>query len=186
MTRALVFVLLAFVLMTIATPLLRMFGFELVGVDIPTIFVLYMALNGDRRPVLGASSLLRVEIGAPGAASALLLGYLADLLGGGIKGATSLALAGLYLTARALSRQVAISGAVSAALITFAATLPVSIIVALVRWTQGVAPSLALAGLLLGQAVLTAALAPALMRLLRFIESKLSREADGRSPLPLS
>jgi len=49
-----------------------------------------------------------------------------------------------------------------------------------------VPPSLMLVALLLGQSVLTAAVAPALMRLLRLVEVKLSREAAGRSSLSMS
>lgn len=186
MTRALVFTLLGFVLMTVTTPLLRVIGFDLLGIDVATIVVVYLSLNGDRRATLGSASLLRVDIGMPGALAALVLGYLADLLGGGVKGATSLALAVIYLIGRVMSRQVAISGALSASLVTFAATLAVSIIPTLVRWLGGVPPSLVLVALLLGQGVLTAVVAPALMRLLRLIEAKLSRESDGRSSLQMS
>ena len=184
MTRLVLYTALAFFLLTILGPLLRLVGIESASVDIGAILVLHRALGERRVPYSKEQGWRFLPSGLEGdaVALALILGYLTDLLGG-LSGVHGLGLAALYLIARALSRQVSLVGAVSQCLPSFAAAVAVAVIGLFARWATGGHVGAGIAAVLLGQAVLTAAAAPLLLRLLRWIDTKLSRESTERGTL---
>lgn len=186
MTRLIVYSILAFVLLTVLGSLLRLVGFSIVSVDVATIIVLHRALGERRAPYSREPGWRFVPAGleADGVVLALLLGHLTDLLGG-VGGAHVLALGVLYLTARAVSRQVSLLGPLSQGVLTMVASLGVGLVGLIARWTVGADIGAGIASALLGQALLTAVAAPPLMRLLRFLDAKLSRDPTERGTLQI-
>lgn len=186
MSRTIVFTLLGFFLLVIAGPVLNLLDAQMVTIDAPVIIVLYMALV-ERRPGFARRRdglrLFSGGIELPGAVTALTLGYVADLLGGGIKGMHCLGLSVLYLVGCAASRHVALVGALSQCLVTLGSSLLVAVVALLVRWATGTPPGSAMVAVVFGQAALTAAMAPVLMKLLRFLDDKLARDSVDRGSL---
>jgi hypothetical protein len=186
MTRVLVFTLVGFVLITLLGPIERLLGLEMVAVDVPLVMVLYMALagrgTGYSRPAT-RPNLFSGGIDWSGGVTGVLLGYVTDVMGGGAKGIHSLAMALLYLLTIWVARHVYLAGNISVILVTFVASLIGSLIALTVRWSMSVPPSLATLTLVASQAVLCAAVAPILMKLFRFIDLKLARDASERGTL---
>ena len=183
MTRALAFIGIGFVALTLIGPLLALLGIELVAVDVTVVIVLYLALAERRSGYLRRAglSIFPAGIDAAAMATTLCLGYLADLLGGGPKGISAFALGVLYLTGRALARQVSLVGALSQAVVAFCASVGVTGVGVLLRWAVlGVSPGVRMLMIVVVQAGLTAAVAPPLVRLLRWIDGSLARDAAER------
>jgi rod shape-determining protein MreD len=184
-TRILVFSLTGFLLITLLGSLERMLGLEFVAVDVPLVAVLYMALAGRgagySRP--HRSSLLHGGIDWSGGVTGVVLGYVTDVMGGGVKGIHALTMALLYLLTLWVSRHIYLAGNLSVIVVTFVSSAIASALAVAIRWLTGVPPSLATIALIASQAVLCAAVAPLLMKLFRFIDSKLSRDASERGSL---
>ena len=186
MTRVLVFTLVGFVLITLLGPVQRLLGLEMVTLDVPLVLVLYMALagrgTGYSRPAT-RPSLFSGRIDWSGGVTGVLLGHITDVMGGGATGIHSLAMTLVFLLTIWVSRHVYLAGNISVILVTFVASLIASMVAVGVRWLTGVPPSLATLTLVASQAVLCAAVAPLLMKLFRFVDQKLSRDASERGTL---
>lgn len=184
MTRVVAYAILAFLLLTVLGSLLRLAGFAIVSVDVAVIIVLHRALGERRAPYSREPTwrLLPAGLEVDGVVLALVLGHLTDLLGG-VGGVHVLALAVLYLAARIASRQVSLVGPLSQCVLTFVASLGVGLIALTARAAVGAELGGGIATVLFGQALLTAATAPPLMRLLRFLDAKLSRDPTERGTL---
>jgi cell shape-determining protein MreD len=183
MTRILVFTLVGFLLITLLGPLQTLFGFDIAVLDVPLITVLYLVMTsralGYGRPLHIFSS----GIDWSGGVTGLILGYITDVLGGGIKGIHSLTLVVMYLICLWAARHVYLAGMLSVLVVTFIASTLSSIVAVNIRWMIGVPPSLSTLTVIVSQATLTAAAAPLLIKLYRFIDAKLSPEASERGSL---
>lgn len=188
MRRVVAFALIGFMLLVLLGALLHAVGARQISVDVGLIIVLHIAML-DRRggvyraPVVFGSSRGLLDI--PGVVTALLLGYASDVVGGGLKGLHSLELGVAFLVARLLARQVYLSGGLSQIFVTLAAALLTSSLALGIRWLVGITPTVASLGVIFAQAGLTALLAPALMRLLRFTDARLYAERADRGSLRL-
>jgi len=184
--RALVFTLLGFFALTLLGPLQGMLGLDMVVLDIPLIIVIYLAMS-DRGAGLGRLSSLRSQASArgffAGGAAALILGYAVDLLGGGLKGVHCFTLVVVYLTCRRAARQVYLAGTMSSMLVTFTASLGGSILGLGLIWLTGSRPGLGNLTVALIQAVIVAAMAPLVIRVLRLIDNRLMRERRDRGTM---
>lgn len=182
MTRVLVFSLAGLILITLTGPLQRLVGLELVVLDVPLITVLYMAMAGrgvgvarqSPRTMLWASG----GIDWSGGLTGFILGYITDVLGGGVKGIHCLTMSLSFLLALWAARHVYLAGTLSVVVVSFVASLCASAIGLTVRWATGVPPTLASLPSVVSQAVLVAVTAPLLMRLYRLIDAKLARDPD--------
>lgn len=186
MRRFVVFVLLGFLLMTLLGPLTHALGLELATIDVALIIVLHLAMVDRRGGVFRPSARMGVESGLLDVGSvvtALLLGYLTDLFGGGIKGLHSFGLAAIFLASRLMARQIYMAGAISQFLVTLAASLASSVLVLLLRWALGITPGPSMIVVVLAQAALTAAAAPLLMWILRALDLRLWPEPGDRGGL---
>lgn len=188
MTRALLCCLVGFLLLTIIAPLQQALGMEQVGVDVSLIIVLHVAMVDTRGGVYRSVSrhgLSRNLLDLPGVVTALLLGYVTDVLAGGLRGVHSLTLGALFLISRMVARQVYMAGAVSQILVTLVASLAASTVALFIRWMIGVPPGIGIVPVVAGQAIATGVAAPVLMRLLRVIDARLSTERTDRPTLRL-
>jgi rod shape-determining protein MreD len=183
-SRALVFSLLGAVLIVLLGPIQRLLGLEQVVLDIPLVTVLYMAMAGRgvgvARQSPRATLLSSGGIDWTGGVTGFLLGYVADVLGGGVKGIHCLSMSLVFLLALGAARHVYLAGPLSVVVVSFVASLAASTIGLCIRWVTGVAPALSTLPTVLSQGVLCAALAPLLMRLYRFVDAKLARDAADR------
>ncbi len=187
MSRLLWLLLLAFVLLTVVGALTRVFGLELVSIDAASILVLHVALARSNRTLGGAD--LRFH----GRASklfepqditlVLLIGYMADVLGGATKGLHGLALACVYLGGRVLSRRLSIRSVGSQVMIGAVASLTCSTVALCLRWVGGVEPGLGIVAALLSQALLTGLASPPLIFLAELGERALDRRPSAKSSL---
>ncbi len=184
MRRVVAFGLLGYLLMVLLGPLSHALGMQQATIDVALIIVLHVAMvdrrGGVFRPTsrIGLQSSRMLDLGS--VVTTLVLGYLADVLGSGLKGLHTLGLGAVFLASRALARQVYMAGVVSQFLVTLVASLASSLLVLLVRWVTGVTPGLGMLPVVLAQAALTAAMAPVLMKLLRFLDARLWREPSER------
>lgn len=176
MSRSLVFCLLGFVLLTLLGPLQHLFHMDMAILDAPLVIVLYLAMAG-RATGLGWTRMRLSPSGIDwaGALTAVLLGYISDVLGGGIKGLHCFTMALLFLVAHRAARHVYLTGVVPIVLVTFGASVTASIVGLSVRWFAGIPPGIGSLKVLLAQAVLCAMFAPFLMRLCRIIDARLLR-----------
>ena len=179
MTRVLVFSLLGFLLVTILGALQAVFGMEMVVVDAPLVIVLYLAMS-DRPGSQQRSTLHSEGIDWSGGVVGVVLGYIVDVMGGGIKGLHCLVLALMFLVCRRAARQVYLTGVLSSIMVTFSASALSSLMGLAIRWLGGIGPNVGSVTTLLAQAILTAIIAPPLLRLLRIVDRGLSREPLGR------
>jgi hypothetical protein len=184
-TRILVFCVLGFLLITVLGSLERMIGLELAAVDVPLMVVLYMALagrgSGYSRP--HRRSLLYGGVDWSGGMTGVALGYVTDVMGGGLKGIHALTMALVFLLTLWVSRHIYLAGNLSVIVVTFVASAITSALAVSIRWLTGVPPSLATIALIASQAVLCAAVAPPIMKLFRFVDSKLSRDPSERGSI---
>jgi hypothetical protein len=187
MTRVLTFAVVGLLLMTVLGPLQRYLALEMVVVDVPLITVLYMVMAGrgvglPRKPkpsILAPSG----GIDWTGGLTGFLLGYMADLLGGGPKGIHCLSMGLIFLFGLWAARHVYLAGTFSVVLITVVASLLTSLIGLTIHWAMGTAPSLATLAVIGLQAVLCGIVAPLLMRLFRFVDAKLAGADSDRGTL---
>lgn len=186
MTRVLLFSLLGLLLITLLGPLQRYFNLEVVVLDVPLITVLYMAMAGRGAGVSRQPPRVTLSTGGvdwSGGITGFILGYVTDVLGGGPKGIHCLSLTLTFLVSLWLARHVYLAGTLSVVAVAFLASVVTSVFAVTIRWATGVAPGLATLTVVLSQAVLCAALAPALMRLFRYVDAKLSRDPAERGSL---
>jgi hypothetical protein len=183
MTRVLVFSLTGFLLITLLGPIQRLTGLDLVVLDVPLITVLYLALAGRLGYIRARASLFSGGIDWSAGLTGFILGYVNDVLGGGVKGIHCLSLVLIFLLCLWAARHVYLIGNLSVIVVTFVASLLTSLTAVIIRWLIGVSPSLSTAAVILAQAVLCAAVAPLLMVLYRFIDGKLSPDSGERSSL---
>jgi cell shape-determining protein MreD len=185
-TRVLVFCLLGFLLITVLGAVQRLAGLEMVVLDVPLIVVLYLAIAarglGFGRAI--RSTLVSGSIDWSGGIAALVLGYLADLMAGAVKGSHALTLVVIFLLSLWAARHVFLAGSLSAVVVTGVASLVASSIEVLLRWIlAGVAPGWPTVTVVASQAVICAALAPLVIRLLRLVDNKLAGEGAERGSL---
>jgi len=181
MSRVAVFVLLGFALVTVLGPFQQLLRMDMVVLDAPLIIVLYLAMAGSGtglgRARLGLSS---GGIDWSGGLAGVLLGYICDVLGGGVKGLHCLTLVVVFLLAQRAARHVYLAGTLPVVLVTFAASIFCSLLGLGVRWLGGVAPSLGSLTVMGAQALLCAAFAPLMMQLCRFVDAKLAHRLAAR------
>lgn len=186
MTRVLVFTLIGFLFVVLMGSLQELFGMGMVVLDVPLIIVLYMAMSGPgtglarRRP---RSSLSGQGPDMAGGITGLLLGYTCDVLSGGIKGLHCFTLALMFLLFRRAASHVYLTGPFSSVVVTFFASLVAALVGLGIRWIAEVPPSLGSLMVVLAQAVLNAVAAHPLLKLLHFVDNKLSRESAERGGL---
>lgn len=180
MTRVAVLVAVSFVLLTVLAVFQLALGTWQATVDVPTLVVLYRVLTEAPR-VRGARphgrSHLMANIDGHGVILVLVLGYLNDVLAGLPKGSSSLVLGAFYLLAAAVVRWVDLRGVARRAAAGGVASLMASILGLTLRSSSGAGVDWHLAGVVLGQAVLTAAAAPIVMRLLAAVDEPLGQAA---------
>jgi len=186
MIRALVFSLVGLGLIILLGPLQRYLGLEMVVLDVPLIVVLYMAMAGrgvgpTRQPP--HSILYSGGIDWTGGVTGFLLGYLTDLLGGGLKGIHCLSMTLIFLFCVWAARHVYLAGTLSVVLVTFVTSVLASLTGMSIRWATGTPPSISTLGTIGSQAVLCAAAAPLLMRLFRFLDARFAHDAGDRGSL---
>ena len=183
MTRALLLSSLGLLALILLGSLEWALGLHTLSIDLVLIIVLYLAMAepsgpGGRQISLGGP-VGRFDL--PSVLAVFVLGYLADLFGGELKGVHSLALAVVFVGGRLLARQVYLAGPTAQIIVCFIGSLLASGVALLVRWSAGVSPSLPLVLVLLGQAGLTAVLAPPVMGLLRRLDGRLmGGRGEGR------
>lgn len=184
MTRTLVFILLGFLLVTLMGPLQNLLGMEMVVLDVPLVVVLYLAMAG-RGSGLGGKrySFSGGSIDWTGGVVGVALGYVVDVMGGGLKGLHCLSLAVVFLLAQRAARKVYLAGRLPIMLVVLFASLFTSLLGLGVRWFAGIPPSAGSMTVALVQALLCAAAAPPLMRLFRFVDAKIAREGVERGSI---
>lgn len=182
MTRVLVFTLLGFALMVVLGPFQVLLGMDMVLLDVPLIIVVYMAM-ADRVTAYGRlisrSGISSSRIDWSGGLTAVILGYMTDVLGGGIKGIHCLTLAVVFLACRRAARHVYLAGTMSTIVVTFTASAAASLLTIGILWLTDQRPGpglLSVAGI---QALLNALVSPALIKILRTIDGRLLRESVG-------
>ncbi len=187
MTRVLIFSLLGYLLITLLGPTLHFFNIEMTSMDIPLITMLYMVLSGRGVGLARSyyrSSLISVGIDWSGGCTGLLLGYVSDVMGAGVKGVHCLTMAMIFLLSLWASRHVYLAGKLSVIVVTFAASALATSIHLIIRWVLlDVAVSLATLTVIFSQAMLTAVAAPFLMRAFRGIDRRLMKDHVERGTL---
>lgn len=119
-----------------------------------------------------------------GGVTGLLLGYICDVLGGGIKGLHCFTLALMFLLCRRAARHVYLTGPLSSVVVTFAASLVAALVGLIIRWIGDIPPTVdTVTTVMLPQAVLNAAVAHPLLKLLHAIDNKLAGERAERGTL---
>ena len=186
MRRALVFTLLGFFALTVLGPVQGMLGLDMVVLDVPLIIVIYLAMS-DRGRGLGSLSsrggLASARGFFAGGAAALMMGYAVDLLGGGLKGVHCFTLVVVFLVSRRAARQVYLAGTMSSLLVTFSASLGGSVLGLGMLWLTGSRPGLGNLTVALIQAIIVAAMAPLVIRVLRAIDNRLMRDNRERGTM---
>ena len=186
MTRAFIFSILGYLALTLLGPLQDTLGLDMVVVDIPLIIVVYMAMADRSAGLTRLSSGGRFGSGRPGWAggiTALILGYATDIRGGGVKGIHCFTLVVVFLICRRAARQVYLAGAMSSFLVTFSSSLGASALGLGLLWSMGNRPGLGNITVAVIQAILVAAMAPLVIRLLRMIDLRLMRERTERGSM---
>ena len=182
MTRVLVFSLLGFFLMALLGPLQALVNMDMVVLDVPLIIVVYMAM-ADRVTAYGRlisrSGISTSRIDWSGGLTALLLGYTADVLGGGIKGIHCLTLAVVFLACRRAARHVYLAGTMSTIVVTVTASMAASLLAIAILWLTDQRPGPGYLSVAAIQALLNAVAAPALIKILRAIDGRLLGESTG-------
>ena len=186
MRRLLVLTLVGFFLLTVAGPLQSLFGLEMVAPDIPLILLLYLVMaargiGGLRAPA--RPKLLSSSLDFAGGIAGVGLGYVHDLLGGGLLGLHSLTMGLMFLLLLWAGRHVLWAGNISVIAVTAASSFVASLIAVALRWIVGVLPSLATLAVIVAQSALCGVLAPVLMRLFRWIDFRLARGTVERGSL---
>ena len=179
MTRVLVFSLVGYLAMVLLGPLQDMLAMDLVVLDVPLIIVIYLAM-ADRVTSYGRlisrSGISPARIDWSGGLTALILGYITDVLGGGIVGLHCLILAAVYLGCRRAARHVFLAGNRSAIFVTFITSICASAFGLGILWIVGQRPSLGYLPVAGVQALLCAVVAPGLIKILRTIDGRLLKE----------
>jgi len=196
--RAAILVGASTLLLSVTGSALWILGFDQVSVDIPLIVVLYLAFC-DKRRLVGRGGGLAVtrtgELGStePSAqpstiAAVVLLGYVTDVFAGGVRGVHALALACTYLVARIVAGRIFLASVLAQVGVVFVGAQALLAFVLLFRWGVGLAVVSPGVSVMLGHGLLTAAVAPLLMRVLRWADAtgygrrsqQDSRESDVR------
>jgi len=176
MSRVLVFSLLGYLLLALLGPLQHLLRMDMVVLDAPLVLVLYLAMAGKGGGLGGTRfSLATGGIDWTGGLVAVVLGYISDVLGGGMKGLHCLTLIIVFLLAQRAARKVYLAGTLPVMVVTLMASLVSSMTGLCIRWMSGIPPTLGSLTVLLAQAVLCAVCAPWLMHLCRVVDARLAR-----------
>jgi cell shape-determining protein MreD len=145
--------------------------------DLVACFAVYLGLTA--RPVVVANQPLRM---APATLAAIILGYLADLLGGTPRGTMALAAGLVCIAGQLVQRQLILRGLLAAVGLAFFAGLLSGIIILVVRAWGGVLTGATgrEAGMLFVSALLTGLMGPLVFRLCRAIDARFARTARER------
>jgi len=185
-TRVLIFTLVGLGLMVALGPIQRYLGLEIVVVDVPLITLLYMAMAGRgvgmTRPP-SRTVLFSRSVDWSGGLTGFALGYLQDLLGGGLKGLHCLSMTLMFVLSVWAARHVYLAGSLSVVTVSAVASLLASLICLIVRSLAGGPLSRAAGPVVCSQAMRWAAVAPSLMRLFRYLDGKLARDPADRGSL---
>ena len=162
-----------FLLAVVFGALWRAMPFEVVAPDLALIFALYLGITAGRSP------LWEVTI------AALVLGYLHDLLAGAPRGIGAFVLGVVCIFCRFATARLLVRGTFFTSAFAFIGSLVASATTFLVRLSAD-APIGHLGSEIvtaLGTAVLTAVVAPAVLRLCRFIDARFARTQREREAL---
>lgn len=177
MRRVLVFSVLGFLGLTLLGPLQYALSMDSVCFDLALIIVLHVAMVDRRGGVFRSNTQLGLQSGhfidLDGVLTVLILGYFVDLLGGGIKGFHGIAYAIVFLLFRSMARQIYMAGTISQVVVVFVASFGSSLFLLGLRWLIHENFGSAIFVVIIIQAILTAAIAPFVMRLLRQIDARL-------------
>ncbi|MCB9556699.1 MAG: hypothetical protein H6707_11395 [Deltaproteobacteria bacterium] len=176
MMRVLLFCLFGFVALILAGTLTTT---EL-RIGVPIVIVLYCAASPQRR--VSATDVRGSLLSADGVAVALVLGYLSDLLGGGSPGVESFSLASVYVVAAFAGRVFALRRMSGMVIASFLAVLAVHFVSASLSAMLGY-PVQGVWRLALPSGVVTALLAPLVVRGLRWIEQRFGQQHEQGSRL---
>ena len=173
MSRVVIFTLVGFLVQTALGPVHQLLHMDMVVFDAPLVIVLYLAMAG--RSGSGAVRLSPAGAGVDwtGGVVALTLGYISDVMGGGVKGLHCLTLVVVFLLARRAARNVYLAGTLPVLSVTLIASLVASLLGVGARWFGGVTPTPGSLVVVFVQAVLTAGLAPPVLRLCRLLDTRL-------------
>jgi len=162
-----------FVVAVLVGALWRVTPFEVAAPDVALVFALYLGITGGRATLWEAT------------VAALMVGYVHDVLAGAPRGLGSLILGGMCILVRFATARLLVRGTGFIAGFAFVGSLIASAAVAAVRIsfdapTFGIGRELVTA---LGTAALTAAAAPPILKLCRFIDSRFARTQREREAL---
>jgi hypothetical protein len=184
MSRLLLQGLLTFLALALLGPIQLALGVRLAAIDVPATVVVYLALVepwGRQRSVTGGNyGLFRQDVDWGAALTVVVVGYLADLFGGGLRGLHAFSLATLYLNGRLLSRRLVVRGMFAEAVFVFCGALYTSAIALTLRWIIGTRPDPGIALVLLAHASLTALVSPLTIKALRTIDHTVYRRRLAR------
>lgn len=180
MTRVLVFSLLGFLSLIVLGPVQELLALDHVVVDVPLIIVIYLAMS-ERGLHYGRFNTGSIDWS--GGVTAFILGYISDVMGSGTKGLHCLGLAVVFLFCRRAARQVYLAGSLSAFLVALVSSLGTSLLTLGIRWLLGVPPTLGSLTIVLVQALVCAAIAPLLIRGLRFVDQRVVRDSTERGTI---
>ena len=180
MTRVLVFSLLGFLLLAVLGPVQDLLGMDMVVLDVPLIIVVYMAMADQVTAygrLISRAGISTSRIDWSGGLTALILGYMADVLGGGVKGIHCLTLVVVFLACRRAARHVYLAGTMSTIVVTVTASVAASLLGIAILWITDQRPGLGYLSVAGIQALLSAVVAPALIKIFRAIDGKLLGES---------
>jgi rod shape-determining protein MreD len=155
-------VFLAYALVLVVGCLWRLLPFERATPNLVALSALYLGLTARHRL-------------APSTLGAVVLGYLADLLMGTPRGVMALTAGILCIFGHVIHRRLIVRGFGVTLAVTFATGLVAGIVMLLLRAYGGLVPAGIEPGLLLYNAVLTAAAGPVVFRLCRIIDARFAR-----------
>ncbi len=167
--RIAVHVLLAFLLTVLLGALWRLTPFEMAAPDVALLYALFLGAS-SRNPVWEATL------------GAIIIGYLADVVGGAPAGLGSFVLGAMCVLVRLLSSRLLLRGALLVAVLSFVAATAAGLATWAIRAAAGVgvgpfARELAVA---LGSALLTAFLSPIVFRVSRIVDARFARTQRER------
>jgi cell shape-determining protein MreD len=162
-----------FVLQVVVSALWRVTPFEVVAPDLALLFVLYLGLTAARTTLWEAT------------VAALMIGYVADVLAGAPRGFGAFLMGLLCIVCRLTTARLLVRGSLFIFTFAFLGSLVASVASGVLRWSLDAPVGRAGAEVVcaLGTAVLTAAVAPSVLRLCRAIDARFARTQREREAL---